>query len=81
MRDDEPFVQLMAVAREDAEIRERMISILEQAPFERKSSLKTWIRSMQLQQAPESFVHSISYLLDNDTAETALKLLLAPLEQ
>ncbi|MCZ6502808.1 MAG: hypothetical protein O6945_09875 [Gammaproteobacteria bacterium] len=80
-RDDEPFVQLMSVAREDADIRAQLISILQQDPFNRKSRLNTWIRTMQLQQAPESFVHAITYLLEDETADKALRLLSATEEQ
>ena len=32
---------------------------------------------MQLQQAPESFVHAVTYLLEDETANKALKLLSA----
>jgi hypothetical protein len=74
-RDDEPFVQLMSVAQGDASIRAQLISILAQDSFNRKSSLNTWIRTMQLQKAPASFVQAITYLLEDDTAEKALRLL------
>lgn len=80
-RDDEPFVQLMSVAREDADIRAQLISILSQDPFHRKSRLNTWIRTMQMQQAPESFIHAMTYLLEDDTADKALQLLSATSEQ
>lgn len=65
----------MSVAQDDAEIRAQLISILNQDPFNRKSSLNTWIRTMQMQQAPKSFIHAMTYLLEDDTAAKALQLL------
>ncbi len=73
--DDEPFVQLMSVAREDADIRAQLISILQQDPFNRKSRLNTWIRTIQLEQAPASFIHAVTYLLEDEIADKALQLL------
>lgn len=74
-------MQLMSVAREDADIRAQLIEILTQNPFNRKSSLNTWIHTMQLQRAPAPFVRAISYLLDDATADKALQLLRATAAQ
>jgi|TARA_B100001971_G_C18211908_1_gene551266 hypothetical protein len=72
---DEHFLQFISVARQDEHIREQLISILNQDPFNRKSSLNTWVRTMQFQQAPESFVHAATCLLEDDIADKALQLL------
>ncbi len=74
-QDDSAFLQLVAVAKEDPDIRNRLIEILSQDAFQRKSSLNTWIRNMQLQKAPEPFVRAVSYLLDDEIAEQAMKVL------
>ncbi len=72
---DEPLVQLIATARDDAEIRKRLIMVLEQDAFQRHSSLNTWIRELQLHEAPEPFVRAIRFLLVEETADAALDLL------
>jgi len=74
-RNDEPFLQLMVVVQEDPDIRSQLISILNQDSFNRKSSLNTWIHTLKLQQAPESFVQAIACLLEDKTADKALQFL------
>ncbi len=78
---DEHFLKFVSVARQDEHIRAQLISILSQDAFNRKSSLNTWIRSMQFQQAPESFVHTPTRLLEDDVADKALQLLSEAQEQ
>jgi len=71
----DPFFSLMMVAREDVDIRLHLMAILNQDAFNRHSLLNTWIRELQLQGAPESFIKALGFLLDDDVATRAIDIL------
>ena len=71
--ENEAFVTLIDVAREKGEIKEKLTNILKQDPFHRKSILNTYINEMKLQGADKDFIEAVSYLLDDEIAEKALK--------
>ena len=73
--DDETFVRLIQVAREDPEIREQILGILSLDPFNRKSALNTFIYEMRLKGAPHEFISAIACFLDDGVAEKALAIL------
>jgi hypothetical protein len=73
--ENDEFVTLMRVAQEDNEIRNRLLAILVQPEFHRKSMLNTFIRDMKLQSAPSEFVSAIQFLLNDSVAERAIDLL------
>ena len=73
--DHEPFVSLIQTAREDASIRTKLLAILDQPPYHRKSLLRSFVADMKLQSAPADFVRAVAFLLDDDIAEKARDLL------
>jgi hypothetical protein len=72
---DEPFVTFMQVAKEDPEIKQAIIGILNQNEFNRTSILNTYIEEMRYKGAPESFISALACLLDKDVAQRAYDLL------
>ncbi len=73
--DNERFITLMRVAREDHEIGKEIVSILSLDNFNRKSVLNTWISRMQLEKAPADLVNALAVLLDDAVAEKALSMI------
>jgi len=73
--DDETFVRLIQIAREDQEIKEQILRILSLDAFNRKSALNTYIHNMKLKGAPSEFISAISCFLDDVVVEKALPLL------
>ena len=74
-REEDAFLQLMVVARDDPSIAAHLVTILDQEPFQRQSSLNTWLRDLELQRAPRPFIVGLRQLLDDATAARALELL------
>ncbi len=73
--DNETFVRLIQVARENPAIRNRLKTILSLETFHRKSALNTFIEEMRLKGAPQEFVSAIACFLDNVVANKALRIL------
>ena len=69
--DNETFITLMRVAREDPEIRQSLTAILSLDSFNRKSLLASWAMDMKRKGAPEDFVQAILYLRDDEVANQA----------
>jgi len=73
--DTEPFVTLMRVAQEDAEIRRQLIGILSLDEFNRTSLLNSQIEEMRLAGAPQELIIAVACLLKEDVAQKALAFL------
>lgn len=56
-------------------MREQLISILAQDPFNRESMLGTWIRELRFESAPEPLIRALDALLDKEVAERSLRIL------
>ncbi|MBW1822317.1 MAG: hypothetical protein JRI92_11270 [Deltaproteobacteria bacterium] len=54
--DDENFLALVQVLKEDSKIRSKIEPILSLDQFNRKSALNTWLEQLKYQQAPEKFI-------------------------
>jgi hypothetical protein len=74
--DNEAFVKLIQVAKEDSTIHKTLVSILSMDPFQRKSAIGSLIEDMQLKGAPKKFVAAIANLRDDKVADKALAILL-----
>jgi len=70
--DDENFIALVQVLKEDYKIRSKIEPILSLDQFNRKSALNTWIEQLKFQQAPEKFISLLSCLIDDDIAKKLL---------
>ena len=73
--DNEVFVTLLRVAKEDSAIRSQLGGILAQPPFHRKSLLNALIAEMKMNSAPTDFVNAIACLLDDAVAARAKELI------
>jgi len=73
--DDETFVSLIQLAREDSEIGQRLLGLLGLDDFNRKSFLGSWIEEARLRGAPEEFVRALGYLRDDEIAHQTRELL------
>ena len=73
--DDENFIALVQLMKEDDEIRSKIEPILSLDPFNRKSALNTWLEQLKLQQAPNKFVILLSCLTDDDIAKKVLQVI------
>jgi hypothetical protein len=73
--ENETFVTLMRVAKEDAEIKKQLLTILSQNRFNRASILNSYVEDLQLQKAPKEFISAIACLLDDRISAKALEIL------
>ncbi len=73
--DDENFIALVQVLKEDYKIRSKIEPILSLDQFNRKSALNTWIEQLKFQQAPEKFISLLSCLIDDDIAKKLLSVI------
>lgn len=75
--DDNHLVTLISVASDNPAIRDQLLSILRQTPFQRQSMINTWLADLELTGAPVELRDALSGLLDEKTADRALDLLTA----
>lgn len=73
--DDETFVALIQVAREDPEIRKVLKNLLKLDDMNRMSMLGGWLEELRLKGAPDDFVQALGYLKDPDVAKKALEVI------
>lgn len=73
--DNEEFITLIRVAREDREVRTQLAAILAQPSFHRQSLLNAMISEMKLKAAPLEFINAIACLLDDAIAAKARELI------
>ena len=73
--DDEDFIALVQVLKDDYKIRSKIEPILSLDQFNRKSTLNTWLEQLKFQQAPEKFINLLSCLLDDDIAKKLLQVI------
>ena len=73
--DNEEFVTLIQVARENEDIRNQLLVILSQDAFNRASIINSFIEDMRIKNAPKELISAIACLLDDDVAERAREIL------
>lgn len=73
--DDETFITLMQLAREDPGVGELLKSVLAMDDMNRRSMLNTWINEIVLKKGPQEMVEALSYLLDDEVAKRALEVI------
>jgi hypothetical protein len=73
--DNETFIDLIRIAQENIDIKERLIVILKLDRFNRHSILNTWLRDLKLQGAPKGLTEALSAFLDDRIAEKALEVI------
>ena len=71
--DNEVFVILMQVAREDPEVRGKLLAILRLEPESRRAALDPFLDTVRRVGAPKAFVEALSYLADDGLARKALE--------
>ena len=75
LAENEDFIALIRVAREDSEIRRQLLKILHLDAFHRQSLLNSWIEDLRLKNAPRELIRSLLCLVDDDIAEKAAELI------
>ena len=75
LANDENFIALVQVLKEDYKVRSKIEPILSLDKFNRKSALNTWLEKLKFQQAPEKFIALLSCLLDDDIAKKLLRVI------
>ena len=73
--DDENFIALVQVLKEDYKVRSKIEPILSLDKFNRKSALNTWLEQLKFQQSPEKFISLLSCLIDDDIAKKLLSVI------
>ena len=73
--DNETFVTLIQLAREDPQVGQTLRSILAQPPLQRKALVKALVDDMSRQSAPADFVQAIAALLDDEVARKAAEII------
>ena len=72
---EEPFVTLIQVAKESPDIRNTLLSILQEDEFHRTSMINTLMEEMRYKGAPDALITAMSSLLDHRVAQKAYELL------
>lgn len=72
---DENFIRLMQLAREDENIRERLLSILAMQGQQRQTALNAILAAVKQNGAPQEFVDAVVVLRDEEVAARALVVL------
>lgn len=75
--DNEAFVALVQVAKEDPVVRRKLLDILNHPPVHRQAVLRFYIEEMNQRGAPASFVSAVACLLQDAVAERVLEMLRA----
>ena len=75
LAENEDFITLIRVAREDSEIRQQLLQILRLDAFHRQSLLNSWIEDLRMKNAPKELIRSLLCLVDDDIAEKAAELI------
>ena len=73
--DNDTFVTLIQLAREDPQIGLVLKSILAQPALKRKSLVKALVDDMTRQSAPADFIQAIAALLDDEVARKAAEII------
>jgi hypothetical protein len=73
--DNEMFVRLIEVAREDTGIRDRLLDVLRLESSKRDHTLSVLTSAMRLRGEPDDLVESLRYLRDDEVAKKTLELL------
>lgn len=73
--ENEKFITLIQVSRDDPELRQALKSILSLNDFNRKSFLNTHLEELKFKKAPKGFIDALSCLLDDDVARQALEII------
>ena len=73
--DNESFILLIQLAKENKKIKDRILMILKLDSFNRISLLNTFISEMSLKGAPKDFVEAFAYLKDDTIANEAIKII------
>lgn len=69
------FIQLIEIMRDDPEINERVIDLLNSESYQRRIVLNNWLEQLRRTKAPENLRQALSCLLDDQVAEKVLKLI------
>jgi hypothetical protein len=73
--DNETFVGLIRLAREDPEIGDQLRALLSLDDFNRQSAIRSLLEEMRLNNAPAELISAFACLVDDLLAEKALELL------
>ena len=73
--DQQRFLSLIRPAQEESAVKHRILAILRQPAFHRKSRLNTMIAELKMQSAPADFIQVIGCLKNDDVARKARELL------
>lgn len=73
--DEETFVRLIQVAREDPAIRDQLRALLSLDDFNRQSAIRSMLEEMRLNRAPGELISAFACLLDRQIAEKAMEVL------
>lgn len=74
--ENEKFITLMKLAREEPDVRKRIKGLCSLDGFNRRSLLNTWLDELRLRGAPKDFREALSFFLDDAVAKKALELIL-----
>lgn len=72
---EEPFITLIQVAKETPDIRNTLLTILQEDEFHRASMINTLVEEMRFNGAPEALIAAMARLLDDRVARKARELL------
>ena len=75
LADNETFVRLIQLAREDPQIGDQLRALLSMDDFNRQSVLRSMLDEMRLNHASSELISAFASLLDDGIAEKAMEIL------
>jgi len=73
--DNETFVRLIQLAREDSQIGDQLRALLSMDDFNRQSVIRSMLDEMRLNNAPAELISAFACLLDDRIADKAMEIL------
>ena len=75
--DNETFVRLIQLVREDSQIGDQLRALLSMDDFNRQSVIRSMVDEMRLNNAPAELISAFACLLDDRIADKAMEILYA----
>lgn len=73
--DNDVFVYLLLAAKDDANMRNRLLDVLRKDDINRITEFESWAKMSESKQAPQAFIDALRYLKNTDVAFKAIEVL------
>jgi hypothetical protein len=73
--DNDQFVYLLLAAKEDENMRARLLEVLRKDDINRIAEIESWAQASESKNAPQAFVQALRYLKNTEVAFKAIEVL------